>query len=224
MKYLIFILTILFVYNVSYAQGIYYVYNISDNYYGKIYLNEINNYSNNGWIAIYDYITNKEIIRNNFDRLFISNDIIVNSNEIPYGSQKFIAYDDFNFDGINDFALEDGQHGGYGADTYKIFLYEGGEFVYNEDLTNLNQSASLGLFKINHEHKTLTTYTKSGCCLHQEAEYIVIDNKPILIKTIGTDSTRHDGYIIVTVEKLKKGKWVKSVKKYKEKDYNKLNH
>lgn len=203
------------------AQITYLIKNISPNYYGKLCFENLYSYGYDGWIAIYDSNTNEEIIKNKFDKLFLNKDKVVNSNEILFDSQEYIFYKDFNFDGIKDFAIEDGQHGGYGSDTYKIFLAEDTKFIYNEEFSNLTQSSNLGMFDVNYPQKTLKTYSKNGCCQHLESEYIVLDNKPTLISNLYIDNSKQDGFVIVTTEKLKKGKWYKTTKKYKEKDYHK---
>ncbi|MCX6159012.1 MAG: hypothetical protein NTY74_13615 [Ignavibacteriae bacterium] len=216
-----FVITLLILSSLSLcsAQSIYVIKNISPNYYGKLCFEKLHSYGYDGWIAIYDSNTNEEIIKNRFDKLFLNKDKVINSNEIPFDSQEYIYYDDFNFDGIKDFALEDGQHGGYGSDTYKIYLAENTKFVYNEDFSNLTQYGNLGMFEYNYNQQTLKTYSKSGCCLHSESEYIVVDNKPTIISNLYTDNSKQDGFVIVTTEKLKKGKWIKTTKRYKEKDY-----
>ncbi|MCW1777480.1 hypothetical protein NB693_24540 [Pantoea ananatis] len=45
-----------------------------------------------------------------------------NVHELPYGEQSVLIYDDFNFDGIKDLAVMDGQNSCYHGPSYQVYL------------------------------------------------------------------------------------------------------
>ena len=164
------------------AQETIYTVTISEVYYAKIFLEDASELSSMGWIAIYDKTTNKELIRQDSVDLYIDYDLdgkpSINVVELPYGSQSSIIYNDFNFDGIKDFALRDGNNSCYGGPSYQVYLADGkGDFVYDENFTDLAQSYC-GFFMIDYNKKQINTMTKSGCCWHWYYRFDVANNKP----------------------------------------------
>src|SRR5690606_16901496 len=57
-----------------------------------------------------DYLFNEE------------NETIPNIKELPYGSQSVLIYEDFNFDGIKDFAVMNGYFSCYSGPSFGIYL------------------------------------------------------------------------------------------------------
>lgn len=96
----------------------------------------------------------------------------------PYGEHSVLVYDDFNFDGRKDIALQDGRYGCYGGPSYQVYLKQGNTFVHSDGFTELAQGYC-GFFGVDEETQTLSTMTKSGAAWHQYSEYKVINNKPV---------------------------------------------
>lgn len=127
-----------------------------------------------------------------------------------------VIFDDFNFDGIEDLALRNGNEGAYGGPSYDVFLSSATtkKFTKNVALTKL-ASENLGMFEINKEKKTIETFTKSGCCWHQTTRYKIANNRPVKIYVLTEDDTGDNDQTLVTTETLVAGKWKKTVKRVK---------
>lgn len=181
-SYLILGLLCAMVFSVQAQESALYTIPVSDAYYAKVYLEDTNEIRSEGWIGVYDKKSDKELIRLDSTNLFVDYDEnglpSVNIVELPYGSQSVIIYDDFNFDGIKDFALRDGNNSCYGGPSYQVYLANGkGNFKYDENFTDLAQSYC-GFFSVDYDQKRIYTMTKSGCCWHWYYTFDVADNKP----------------------------------------------
>lgn len=121
-----------------------------------------------------------------------------------------LVVDDINFDGFDDIALRTGNEGAYGGPSYTIYLYQpqSKTFVENTALTQL-ASENLGLFAVDPENQTLTTFTKSGCCWHQSSTWKIDQNKPVLIEEItdGEDIGAEQPTRLITTRKWTNGEW-----------------
>lgn len=177
------------------------VRNFSKDYYGKVNIEDTSQVFSPGWIAIYDQKTNKELIRVTSDELALTlhnGQPVANIKELPYGEQSLIIYEDMNFDGIKDLAIEDGQNSCYHGPSFQVYLGTNGGFKADDDFTQLAQEYC-GMFEVHEKDKTLSTMTKSGCCWHQFSVYKVIGNKPVAIRISELDQT-HFPFTIETLE------------------------
>lgn len=168
-----------------YSQNTFLIEDFSDQYYGKIYVEDATSVFSAGWVAIYEKGSDKELIKIESEELAVNyineKSIKLNVHELPFGEQSLILYGDFNFDGIKDFAIQDGQNSCYHGPSYLIYLADDKEWIYSADFSELSQ-AYCGMFDIDSTKKRLYTMTKSGCCWHQFSEYKVVNNKPKLIR------------------------------------------
>lgn len=128
-----------------------------------------------------------------------------------YGNNNSgLVVDDINFDGVDDIALRTGNEGAYGGPSYTIYLYQpqSKTFVENIALTQL-ASENLGLFDVDPKNKTLTTFTKSGCCWHQSSIWEIAQNKPVLIEetTEEGDIRADQPTLLITTRKWVNGAW-----------------
>ncbi|MBK8465238.1 MAG: hypothetical protein IPL32_05350 [Chloracidobacterium sp.] len=144
----------------------------------------------------------------------ISNDgkPLVNTTML-YDEQSVISVDDYNFDGMEDVALCNGQNGSYGMPSYDVYLSsrKQGKFVHSKAFSDLG--AHLGLFSVVKNKKQLETFDKSGCCWHITERYDVVGNKPRKVFEMVEDATIPDeAKVKVTTKTLVNGKWKKSVK------------
>ena len=179
--------TVIFFPIATLGQVTYDVENFSDDYSGKIYFSDTTEVFSKGWIAIFDKKTTKQIIFEaseelSFDAQAHGNKIIVNIQQLPYGEQSHILYNDFNFDGLKDFAIMDGQNSCYHGPSYKIYLASSEGVKLNDNFTELAQGYC-GMFEVDTTTKTIHTMLKSGCCWHQFSEFKVINNIPVEIKS-----------------------------------------
>jgi hypothetical protein len=130
-----------------------------------------------------------------------------------YDKQSVVNVDDFNFDGMEDVAICDGTNGSYSGPSYGIYLASRSarKFVFSQSFTDL--AYHLGMFTVNKKGKTLETFDKSGCCLHETARYSVIGNRPVKIFSELEDATIQDETKVRITTKVRiNGKWKTTVK------------
>lgn len=132
-----------------------------------------------------------------------------------------IVFDDFNFDGVEDLALRNGNNGSYGGPSYDIFLFtrKANKFVESADLSSL-ASENLGLFTVDKKAKTIETFNKSGCCWHETTRYKMVNNRPVKVYVFTEDAMSSEKVTITTRTRVN-GKWKKKVRTALIKDYYK---
>ena len=115
-----------------------------------------------------------------------------NVHELPYGKQSVLIYADFNFDGIKDLALMDGQNSCNHGPSYKVYVGTAAGFAPSPAFTKLAQN-NCGLFKVDAQVHELHTMTKDGCCWHRSATYTVRNGEPLLERELVEDTTAAPG-------------------------------
>lgn len=211
MKRIIFILIFLFSQS-AFCQTTFVVDNFSEDYFGKLYIADTTEVFSKGWVAIFDKKTKRQLIKINSDELTFTlhkGKVLANVKELPYGEQSSILYEDFNFDGIKDFAIMDGQNSCYHGPSFQIYLATNNGFKLNPEFTELAQDYC-GMFDIDYKTKTIRTMTKSGCCWHQYSEFKVIDNTPYPIKIVEEGMSASGITWDIEEQNLIKGKMIKS--------------
>jgi hypothetical protein len=83
--------------------------------------------------------------------------------------QPWVALTDFDFDGVADVAVMNGQHGCSHGPSFSILLTRGRRLVLNEALTELHDGACF--VGVDARARTLTRASKSGCCWHDERTF-----------------------------------------------------
>jgi hypothetical protein len=124
-------------------------------------------------------------------------DASANVVERPYGTQSVVIYQDFDFDGRADFALQDGNNSCYSGPSYQVFLRRGKGFRKSAAFTRLAQEYC-GMFGVEAEHKQLSTFWKSGCCQHGFQTWEVRAGVPIEIADVTEDYLSQPGYLMTT--------------------------
>ncbi|MGD9563017.1 MAG: FG-GAP repeat protein [Pyrinomonadaceae bacterium] len=138
-----------------------------------------------------------------------------------YDEQSVINFGDFNFDGVEDLAICDGNNGGYGMPSYRVYLYSKAarRFVFSRSFTRMNDGG-LGMFEVNKKKKMLYVYSKSGCCWHQSQGFDVVMGRPRKVYEFTEDAQYGDGSkVTVTTRKLIRGRWRTWVKRVEFSDY-----
>lgn len=116
--------------------------------------------------------------------------VSLNERELPYARQSVVHYEDFNFDGRRDLAIEDGQNSCYHGPSYQVWLARADEtFSHSAELTRLAQEYC-GLFQVDRQRRQLTTQSKSGCCWHQFSRFTLINDQPVPVEIVESDHTR----------------------------------
>lgn len=160
--------------------------NFSDEYYGKVHISDTSEVFSPGWISIIEKKTERELIKVDAEELTFDlheGEILANIKELPYGEQSSILFEDFNFDGMKDFAIMDGQNSCYHGPSYQIFLATPKGFTLSPEFTSLAQDYC-GMFDVDISTQRIFTMTKSGCCWHQFSEFKVKNNIPYPIKVV----------------------------------------
>jgi hypothetical protein len=141
-----------------------------------------------------------------------------------YDKQSVLTVDDFNFDGMEDVAISDGENGSYHMPSFNVYLSSkaAGKFVYNKALSDL--AHHLGMFTVDKKAKALETFDKSGCCYHITERYKVINNRPVKVYSFEEDAAqagKYEGKVVLTTKKMAGGRWKITVKvEDRDKYYN----
>lgn len=133
---------------------------------------------------------------------------LVNSARL-YDYQGVINVGDFNFDGIEDFAVQNGNRGSYGGPSYDVFLYDlqRQAFRHSRAMSELIAS-TLGFFAIDEQEQRLETFAKSGCCWHRSSRYQVEGNIPLEVWRETEDATTSAGDgVLHEIEEWRDGRW-----------------
>jgi hypothetical protein len=129
---------------------------------------------------------------------------------------------DYNFDGIEDLVISNGNYAPYGGMSSAVFLFSKarGKFVKDEKLTQL--ASENMTVTVNKKLKYIETFTKSGCCWHQKVRYCYANNrlKKFYVFTEYTSSERSKWMNLIS-EMLVNGKWRKTTKRVLIKQYYK---
>ncbi|HEY0609497.1 MAG TPA: hypothetical protein VGD35_07565 [Chitinophaga sp.] len=199
----------------AFSQRIFTIDSLSAKYYAKVKIAECDadGYCKGaGWVRVYDRKSGKMLINLASEDLALwlhDSKVTANVIELPYGEQSVIIYNDFNFDGLKDFAIQDGQNSCYSGPSFQVFLAQGNSFKYNADFTRLAQEYC-GMFEVNAQTKHLSTMTKSGCCWHQYSDFVVENNKPKAVHIVEEDAMIFP-YQETTEQVWKNGKMVSTV-------------
>lgn len=117
--------------------------------------------TSNGWAIIYDNSHHK-ILKSQFNQIYFG-DARIDTIDMGY---DYMIYQDFNFDGIKDFAITNELHGScYGMTSYKIYLSSNGKFIFSPSFTKLTEEYC-DMFQVDYNRKIISTFTKDGCCWH----------------------------------------------------------
>ncbi len=134
-------------------------------------------------------------------------DALVNTTML-YDKQSVVNIGDYNFDGMDDVALCNGNNGPYGGPSYSVYLSSKAakKFVYNPAFSK--SLVSLGMFEVDKDKEQLTTFNKSGCCWHITEKYSVVAGRPVKVWEEIEDATIADETKVkITTKTLVGGKW-----------------
>lgn len=202
-KHLSIIICLLLTINV-FSQKTYQFENFSNDYTATVTVNKrlSDNDPQTGTVKVVNVKTKKTVITVKSESLvymeFKDNKVKTNVQELPYGEQSILIFEDFNFDGKKDLAIQDGQNSCYGGPSYQIFLKSEKDFIKNDAFTRLAQEYC-GMFTVDKEKKKIYTMTKSGCCWHEYSEFVVQNNAPKAIK-IEVEEMRTPPFFLITTQ------------------------
>lgn len=115
---------------------------------------------------------------------------------------------DFNFDGQVDAAVRNGNNSLNRSASYDIYTQRpGGHFTFDEDLSEL-ALYGVGLFEVDTSRQVLITTAQTGCCFRTFEEWKIFPDEGWQEVGRSTwDGFRSEDTILVTEEKLVKGRW-----------------
>ncbi|WP_109511476.1 XAC2610-related protein [Pseudomonas ovata] len=119
-------------------------------------------------------------------------EVKANVQQLPYGEQSVLIYKDFNFDGIKDLAVMDGQNSCYHGPSFEVFVGTEHGFRHSAAFTQLAQDYC-GMFQVDEQARRVKTMTKDGCCTHWFATYIIKDGEPVMERETVIDQTSSSG-------------------------------
>lgn len=186
----------------AFGQKTYQFEHFSDDYTATVTVNKsTDEYQKSGTIKVVNVKSKQTVITVKSESLvyleFNEGKVKTNVQEIPYGEQSILIFEDFNFDGKKDLAIQDGQNSCYGGPSYQIFLKSEKDFTKNEAFTRLAQEYC-GIFTVDKEKKKIYTMTKSGCCWHEYSEFVVENNAPKAVKIEVEEMTTYPFFRVST--------------------------
>ena len=196
------------------------VEDFSEYYYCIITVFKKEEFSNTGKSEIYSKKNNRKLlsVKSSTINWGLYSSKPDSNNKIKYDEQDVIVYEDFNFDGIKDFAFLDGFNNKYGEPSYIVYLVSDRKIVYSREFTHLARYY-LGMFDVDRKRKIISVHYKGGCCYTAYKEYKVVNNSPAAV--LIEEQEIKDNYLFETTRKLlKNGKWSKKTTKEKaHRDY-----
>jgi hypothetical protein len=140
-----------------------------------------------GSISVFDARTKKTLVTVDADDLAfeLDHDVApVNGSDLPYSQQSLVFFEDFDFDGLPDFAIMDGQKSCYNGPSFQIYLQKKGRrLVPSPEFTDLAQS-NCGMFQVDAASRRLHTMMKNGCCEHYFTTYSVVNHVPHVVERV----------------------------------------
>lgn len=154
--------------------------------------------------------------KDGFRQRIDSKHLLLNSDNLPEAgatlsaedSQSLLVMKDFNFDGQLDAAVRNGNNSLNRSASYDIYTQEQtGHFTFDEDLSEL-ALYGVGLFEVDARRQVLITTAKTGCCFRTFEEWKIFPDEGWQEVGRSTwDGFRSEDTILVTEEKLVKGRW-----------------
>lgn len=132
-----------------------------------------------------------------------------------------VYFTDYNFDGIEDLAVSNGNYLPYGGISNDVFLYSKAQrkFVRNAELSDLESNNMF--VDVDEKLKIIETQTKSGCCWHEKARYRFVNNR-LQKFYVFTEDAQGDGKWMRLITEIRvNGKWRKTTKRVLIKKYYK---
>ncbi len=160
-----FTLTLLIVSLLGFGQTEYVIDGFSEKYIGKLNIEkgQEEDVLKKGVISILLKSNKKEIIKIESDEFSFDLDeqdeMKANVLELQYGEQSLIISKDFNFDGVNDLAIMDGQFSCYHGPSFQVYLEINNELKHSPEFTRLAHEYC-GMFGVDYDTKTIITMTK----------------------------------------------------------------
>ncbi len=129
--------------------------------------------------------------------------------KILHNYQHLVFFEDYNFDGLNDLAIRDGNHNFDGGPSYQIYLFspKTKRFVHNRAFTNLNQTKYVGAMQIDEKKQVLRSFSRSYGRWESIEEFRVVRGTRLKKVSQKTEDFTNEKKVKITTKRLIKGKW-----------------
>ncbi len=131
--------------------------------------------------------------------------------KILYDYRSLVFFEDYNFDGIKDLAIRDGNHNADEGPSYQIYLFspKTKRFVHNRAFTDLNQTKYIGAMEVDNKKKVLRVFSRSYSRWYSIEEFKVVKrNRLKKVYQWTEDATiRDEKRVKLMTKRLIKGKW-----------------
>lgn len=158
------------------------------------------------------------------DAEFALEEAKINNAKRRYDYQSIIFFEDYNFDGIEDLSIRDGNNGAYSGPSYQIYLFSPrlGKFVHNAAFTRFAQSEFLGMFEVDKKKRVIRVASKGGCCMHRTEEFrVTAKNRLVKVFEIYEEVEywkENPSRVRIETSRLVKGRWQTRVRYRKLKE------
>jgi hypothetical protein len=139
---------------------------------------------------------------------------------ILHNYRHLVFFEDYNFDGLKDLAIRDGNHNFDDGPSYQIYLFspKAKRFVHNRAFTNLNQKKYIGAMEVDKKQKVLRAFSRSYSRWESVEEFRVVWSTRLKKVYQRTEDTTDENRVKITTRRLIKGKWQTKVR-YKKRGY-----
>lgn len=179
-------------------------------------------------VSLFSLETHEKIAEIESEDFSISVNSDSNSNEALFAGigNEEIVIGDFNFDGHDDVAIQNGHDGSYGYASYDVYTYDTKKQVYsiNLALTRLARGEYLGMFLVDKKRRLLFAYNKAAAGIFDSFEFVsdVRGVKKACEKSEIWDMPNN--LVKVTVKTLENNRWRIRKKSFPDEgyDFNKM--
>jgi hypothetical protein len=129
--------------------------------------------------------------------------------KILHNYEHLVFFEDYNFDGINDLAIRDGNHNFDNGPSYQIYLFspKRKRFIHSRALTNLNQTKYMGAMQVDQKKKVLRAFSRRYEKWESTEEFTVVRGNRLKKVYQRTEDYTDKNRIKYTTKRLVKGKW-----------------
>lgn len=130
--------------------------------------------------------------------------------KILHNYQHLVFFEDYNFDGVKDLAIRDGNHNFDDGPSYQIYLFspKTKRFVHNQAFTNLNQTKYIGAMQVDEKKQVLRSFSRRYNLWESIEEFKVVSgNRLKKVYQRMEDATIDEKRYKITTKRLIKGKW-----------------
>ncbi|HEY8562186.1 MAG TPA: FG-GAP repeat protein [Pyrinomonadaceae bacterium] len=133
-----------------------------------------------------------------------------------------IYFSDYNFDGVDDLAVSNGNYLPYNGVSYDVFLYSKRQrrFVKNKALSAL-ETEKMSV-RVNRKLRIIETETKAGCCWSEKERFRFVNNRLQKFYVFTTEFETDGKTVSLTTERRVNGKWRTSTKTMSVRKFYKL--